>query len=108
MKKTYYKLKMEVFKTGEEQVTIKKIDCGEERIDNGSNYVVNEKGEPYRFDTKEDAINWMNEFVSYRYICPEYRLPDQHTLLNARGLEETGYMRTGNGLIQRKGEKVKM
>lgn len=106
MKKTYYKLKMVVNQDGEEQVTIKKIERGEERIDNGSMYVVNEKGEAYRFEKVDDAINWLNEFVKYQFISPGYRLPDQHTLLNAKGIEETGYMRTGYGLLKR--DKIKV
>ena len=78
----YYRLKINVKPNGVEEVTVKKIERGEERTDNPKLYISDTSGTPYRFEEQEDAVDWLNTFVKTEYVDPQYRVPSQNKFMN--------------------------
>lgn len=90
MKETFYRLIIRVKPDGEEEVTLCPIERGEERTNNHNLYIRDLSGEPYRFDDKESALDWLNEYINTDYIDPNYRVPKQEKLFNDKWKKENG------------------
>lgn len=116
----YYMIKMEVTEK-QDRVTLTKIERKEERVHGGTHLFIKDgTGTPYRFDKKEDAIDWLNINIERDYIDREYYRPDQQRYLNQEGkqavektkpkqeredVEITTMRRVGNESIQTAGMK---